>query len=189
MTRASVRGHDTVTRLLHWATVAAVAVALPVGIAMTGEGFGSVSDALYVTHKGVGVVIGVLVATRLAWRIVAPSPPPLPASVAPLERRLARWTHAGLYGLLLLLAVSGYARTVAGGFPIELLDRLGVPPLVPEMPRVSRALSVVHSFAGYALVAAIALHVGAVARHAWVVGDEVAGRMWPPVAPGGGGDS
>lgn len=174
------QGHGTGRRLFHWLTVLLVGITLPVGIAMTSEGFRDWSDALYITHKGMGVVIGIVLVLRLAWRWVTPPPPPLPDTVSPLERRLAGATHAALYGVLALLVATGYVRTVTGGFPIELLDALGVPPLLPERPDLSRALSVVHSFAGYAFVFLLALHVGAVARHALVVRDGVFARMWPP---------
>ena len=87
--------------------------------------------------------------------------------------------------LLAVLTLGGYARTVTGGFPVEALDALGVPPLLPEMPNLAIALSVLHSFVGYLFVAVVALHLGAVARHAWVLRDSVPGRMWPPIAPRG----
>ncbi|MBT8403598.1 MAG: cytochrome b/b6 domain-containing protein [Gemmatimonadetes bacterium] len=180
------RGHGTAARVLHWATVVGLAVILPAGIAMTGEGFRSASSALYVLHKGGGVIVLLLVVVRLIWKAGSPPVDPLPETVAPLERRWAAGTHALLYGLLLFMGLSGYARTVAGGFPIELLDVVGVPPLLPEMPGLAVTLSVLHSFAGYLLVAVVALHVGAVARHAWVVRDGVPGRMWPPRAPRSG---
>ena len=177
------RGHGTPARVLHWTTVALLALILPAGIAMTGEGFRSASSGLYVLHKGGGVILLLLVVVRLVWKAVSPPVDPLPQTVGSLERRWAARTHALLYGLLLFMGLSGYARTVSGGFPIELLDAVGVPPLLPEMPRLAVTLSVLHSFAGYLLVAVVALHVGAVARHAWVVRDGVPGRMWPPRAP------
>jgi cytochrome b561 len=182
-----VGGYGRGRRLFHWLTVAAIAVLLPVGIAMTGEGFGSWSDALYITHKGLGTILGVVLVARLLWRVVSPAPPPLPATVSALERRLARMTHAGLYVVLFAMVATGYLRTVMGGFPIEVLDIFGIPPLVAENPDWSRRLSVAHSFLGYLLVAMAAVHVGAVSRHGWVLRDGVFSRMWPPWGSNSGG--
>ena len=178
-------GYGTGARLFHWGMALLILVTIPVGIAMTSEGFDGLRDALYVTHKGLGVVILALLVLRLAWKRVAAAPPPLPHSVPPLQRRIARWTHGLLYALVGGMAVTGYLRTVAGDFPIELLDALGVPPLVGGMPALSDALSVVHAFGSYVFVAVLALHVGAALHHALILRDGVVRRMWPPWKGGG----
>lgn len=159
---------------------ALVAVQLAAGIAMTSEGFRGVSDALYVTHKGTGVVLLVLLLFRVAWRLAERKAPPLPEAIPAAERRLAAWTHRLLYVLVGVMALTGYVRTVAGGFPVELLDTLGVPPLVGEHPGLARHLSVAHKFLGYFLVAVVALHVGAVVQHTFLLRNRVLERMWPP---------
>lgn len=179
----SARSYGTVHRLLHWSTAALVFLTIPVAIAMTSEGFRRIGDLLYITHKGAGVVILIIVVIRLAWR-VAIERPGFDHELSAREHRMAQAIHAGLYFLLLAMAVTGYVRTVAGGFPIELLDRLGVPPLIGIDPELARWMSVAHAFLGYALVALIAVHIGAVAHHALVLKNGVAQRMWPPVARG-----
>ncbi|MEQ9399045.1 MAG: cytochrome b/b6 domain-containing protein [Longimicrobiales bacterium] len=166
-------------RLFHWAVSGLVAVTIPVGIAMTSEGFRAQGDVLYITHKGIGVVLLVLVLARAAYRVVVP-PPPLPDSVPDRERRIAGATHVLLYVLLVVQGVTGYLRTVAGDFPIELLDVLGVPPLIGEHPDLARRLSVAHKIGAYALVATVSVHVAAVLHHALILRDGILGRMWPP---------
>lgn len=178
------RGYGTVARLLHWAVTLLVVVTVPAGIAMTSEGFEGIRNQLFVAHKGIGVVILVLVAVRAAWRFVVP-PPPMPEAIPTAERRIARVAHAGLYLLLLALGVTGYLRTVGGGYPIELLELLGIPPLMSEKPELAGTLSVVHKFLAWALVATAALHVAEVLRHTLVERDGTLGRMWPPVASSG----
>lgn len=173
-------GHTVSTRILHWVMAFLVAVQLAAGIAMTSEGFRGLSDALYVTHKGTGVIVLVLLLVRVAWRVAGPAAPPLPEAIPPAERRLAAWTHRFLYLLVAALAVTGYLRTVGGGFPIELLNALGVPPLVGENAVLATRLSVAHKFLGYLLVATVALHVGAVVQHTFLIPNRVLQRMWPP---------
>lgn len=178
------RGYGTVARLLHWSVTLLVAVTVPAGIAMTSEGFASVRDSLFVAHKGIGVVLLVLVAVRALWRFVVP-PPPLPSTLPAAERRIAHLTHAGLYLLLLALGVTGYLRTVGGGYPVELLELFGVSPLVDEMPDTARTLSVVHKFLAWILVATATVHVAEILRHALIARDGILRRMWPPVAGDG----
>jgi cytochrome b561 len=172
-------GWSVPSRLFHWTVAALLGVTIPVGIAMTSEGFDTVRDGLYVAHKGIGVVLLVLVALRAVWRWLTPSPP-LPSSIPEGERRLARLTHRLLYVLLFLMAVSGYLRTAGGGYPVELLDALGVPPLVGRMPVWADRLSVLHGFLSYVLVATIAVHVAAVLQHTLFGKTNVLSRMWPP---------
>jgi cytochrome b561 len=176
------RGYGTGARLFHWLTAVLVFVMIPAGVAMTSEGFEGVRDSLFILHKGLGSVLLGLVLLRLAWKALAPSPPPLPDVVPDRQRRLAELSHVGLYLLLVVMTVSGYARVRTGGFPIELLDAVGFPVFLPEMEGVSATLSVIHKVSAYALVALLAVHLAAAVYHAWIRRDGVFGRMWPPVA-------
>ena len=137
-------GYGTVSRLFHWVTVLLVLVMIPVGLIMTQEIPRPLQDPLFILHKGLGPVVLVVVLLRLAWRAFHP-PPPLPASVPPLQARLAELVHAGLYFFLIVQAVSGYVRVTTGGFPIEALKALGIPPLLPKAEGVARAASTVHA--------------------------------------------
>lgn len=177
-------GFGTGHRLFHWISAALILATIPVGLAMTSEGFGGIRDGLYVAHKSLGVIILAVLALRVAWRAATPRPPGLPDSVPPLQRRLAEWTHVGLYVLVAVMGVTGYLRVVAGDFPVEILDAVGIPPLVSGAPNLSRWLSVVHKGGAYLLVAGIAVHVAAAAHHALILRDGVFGRMWPPWVSG-----
>lgn len=179
MTTAS-DGYGTVARLLHWAVAVLVVLQIPAGILMTSEPLAEYADPLYVYHKGAGVVLLVLVLARVGWRLGHPAPP-FPDFMPPLEQRIARATHVALYVLLVVMVVSGYLRTVADGFPIELLDALGVPPLISDAPTLARMMLVVHQLAVVLLVGLFAVHVSAVLRHRLIEGNAVLERMWPPV--------
>jgi len=178
-------GYGTVARLFHWVTALLVLTMIPVGIGMTSQGFDAVGDQLYIFHKGMGSVLLVLVVLRIVWKLTHPEPP-LPAGVPRIQRRIAGATHWALLLLLLVMAVSGYVRTVGEGFPIELLDLLGIPPLLSEDVDLARRMSVVHAFSAYLLTALIAAHVGAAVHHALIARDGAMRRIWPPVRPVGG---
>lgn len=175
-----VPGYGTGHRVFHWLSALLILVTIPVGLAMTSEGFVAIGDALYVTHKSLGVVILAVLLLRVLWRVVTPGPPRLPPSVPPVQRRLAERTHLALYLLVGLMGVTGYLRVVSGDFPVEILDALGIPPLISGAPELSRWLSVVHKVGAYLLVAGLAAHVAAAVHHALVLRDGVFQRMWPP---------
>ena len=179
----SSRGYGTGARLFHWVIALMVVVQIPVGIAMTSEPLLGVGDPLFILHKGMGSVLLVLVVGRVLWRVTHP-PPPFPDFMSRLEQRIAGSAHIVIYILLLVMAVSGYVRTIGDGFPIELLDALGIPPLIPPMPRAARSMLVVHQFAVVALIALVAVHISAVVRHQWIDRNPVLTRMWPPFGAG-----
>jgi len=185
VTRSAGSGYGSVARLFHWAIAAMVLVQIPAGIAMTSEPLSGFSDPLFILHKGMGSLLLVLIVARAIWRLWH-RPPPFPDYMPPLEQRIAGSTHIVIYVLLIVMAVSGYVRTVGDGFPIELLDALGIPPLIPLMPEVARVMLVVHQFSVIALIGLVAVHVSAVMRHEMIDRNPALSRMWPPIGGGKG---
>lgn len=174
-------GYGTVARLLHWITVVLVLAMMPVGMIMQREGLDrATQDLLFIFHKNFGVLVLVLVLFRLIWRAFNP-PPPLPASVPDWQAELSSWVHRGLYVMLVFMAVTGYVRVTAGGFPIEFLDWLGMPRL-PRMEGLAELAKSAHFLGKFLLLALILLHVAGALGHAIVKRDGVMQRMWPPVA-------
>lgn len=171
--------YGLVSRLFHWITVLLVLVMIPVGLTMIQEIPRPTQDRLFILHKGLGPVVLVVVLLRLAWRATHPAPP-LPADLPAAQRLAASLVHAGLYVLLLVMAISGYVRVTTGGFPIEALDAIGIPPLLPKDEAVAKIAQRVHATAIVGLLALIALHVGAAAFHGLVRRDGIVARMWPP---------
>lgn len=172
--------HGVVARLFHWAVAVGVFVMIPVGIGMTSGALEGIQDELYIVHKGLGTALLVLVLARVAWRLTH-RPPPMPDSMPAGQRRTARWVHGALYTLLVIMTVSGYVRTVGDGFPIELLDALGLPTLLPEMPEVAGWMVLVHKASAYSLAALVAAHIGAVVHAQLYARHDVLRRIWPPV--------
>ncbi|MFD0981482.1 cytochrome b [Tropicimonas aquimaris] len=179
----SPSGYATVSRWLHWLTAIVVIATIPIGITMTNEGLSrEVRNTLYIFHKNVGVIILLLVAARLVARLVTTSPP-LPSTVPDWQRRAAGVSHAMLYVLLILMAVSGYIRVIAGGFPIEMLNAIDFPLLVPRSDALAETAQWVHSTARFFLAAFIVLHIAAALQHGLIKRDGVFTRMWPPNRP------
>lgn len=173
--------YTAIARLLHWITALVVLATIPAGLVMVREDIPrSTQDMLFIFHKNVGVVILLLVLLRVAWRGIHRAPP-LPESVAALQRRIAVATHWLLYAGLTVMALSGYTRVVAGGFPIELLDALGAPSLVPRSDPLAESAKAVHFYVHYAVIALVVLHVLAALYHGLVRRDGVFSRIWPPI--------
>jgi cytochrome b561 len=167
-------------RLLHWSMAALVLAMIPAGVVMVQPGLDrSLQNALFLFHKNVGVLMLLLVVLRLGVRVWSP-PAALPDATPGWQRRMAGLSHLTLYTLLVAMPVAGYVRVKAGGFPIETLDWLGVPSLVPRSDALAEVAKTIHYGAGLVLAAFIALHIAAAVYHAAVRRDGVMARMWPP---------
>lgn len=176
-----VRRYSRTARWLHWLVALAVIATVPAGLVMVGEDISrGLQDSLFIFHKNLGVIILILVAARLAWRVGHPAPP-LPDSVPRLQRRVALATHWLLYAALLFMTITGYIRVTAGGFPLEMLDALGIPPLAPRSDPLAEAAKTAHFYGRFALIGMVALHVAAAAYHGLIRRDGVFGRIWPPL--------
>jgi cytochrome b561 len=190
----SATRYDAGARFLHWLIVLLFLAQVPAGIMMVVPAAiydfvflpgieQRTIDLLYIFHKGLGAILLVVVLVRLLWRLTH-TPPPYLDTMPPLEKRIARQTHAFLYVLMVVAAVTGYVHVIGLGFPIELLDAIGVPPLLPRMERIAVIASFVHRFTVFILVGVVGVHVAEVLRHHFVLKDGVLGRMWPPFGGG-----
>lgn len=167
-------------RALHWITVLLVLPMIAAGFVMVQNGLSrGVQDTLYIFHKNTGVVVFCLVVLRILWRLTH-SGPPAPSFLPLWQQRIASATHGLLYVLVLLMPVSGYIRVRAGNFPIEGLDSLGLPHLVPRSEALATAASGLHMAGALALTLLIAMHAGAALHHLVIRRDGIWSRMWPP---------
>lgn len=177
-------------RFFHWLVVLLFLAQVPAGIAMVVPAqMGDFAvlprveqrtiDVIYIFHKGLGAVLIVVVFARLLWRLTHPAPR-WPPSMPALEQRIATQTHWVMYLLMVVAVVTGYVHVVGLGFPMELLNAMGIPPLIPRMERAAVISSFVHRFTVILLMGLVAIHIAEVFRHHWVLKDNILGRMWPP---------
>ncbi len=166
-------------RLLHWIMAILVLGMVPVGFLMLNDALSrELRNLMFISHKNLGAFLLILIVVRLIYRWR--NPPRLkPVDLPVLQEIAAKLTHVGLYALLLIMPLSGYIRVRAGGFPIEALDALGVPALVPRSDALAEVAKAVHYYAAYGIIALIALHVLAAAFHSMVLRDGIVARMWP----------
>ena len=128
-------------------------------------------------HKSLGLTIIVLTLARLGWRLANP-PPPLPAHMTRLERRLAQLAHAAFYGLMFILPLSGWALASTGRAPIRWFGQFEVPHL-PVAASQRDLFGESHELLGWTMVALLVLHVLAALKHHFIDRDDVFAGMLP----------
>jgi cytochrome b561 len=178
---ASLFGAPRYTRVamaLHWILAFAIIGNLCVGLYMTELSMSPQRLKLYNWHKWAGVMILLLSALRLLWRITH-RPPPLPHSVAAWQARASKGVHILLYALFFAVPLSGWAYSSATGFPIVLFGALPLPDFVAKNRELAEAIKPLHHWLAYGLAGTVALHVIAALKHQWIDRDQLLSRMWP----------
>jgi cytochrome b561 len=176
--RNSAESYGIVAQAFHWLTAALVLLQLGLGLYAARLPVSLARLVWLSRHKSLGLAILALVLLRLAWRAFE-RPPALPARMPRWERRAALANHRGLYLLLVLAPLAGWASASAAGLSVNWFGLFAVPDLVARNASLAEALKALHA----ALVATLALlllaHVGAAARHAFLLHDGIARRMVP----------
>jgi cytochrome b561 len=171
--------YDRVAIALHWLIGAALLGQIAFGFALDeiAPRNTPARSAVINLHKSIGIVLGLLIAARLLWRL-AHHPPPWPSGLASWQRRAAVVTHRMLYACMLVMPLSGY---VGSNFSRHGLKFFGTPwaPWGPDLPAVYAFFSTLHIATAFVFTALIALHIAAALRHALVERDDVMQRMWP----------
>jgi cytochrome b561 len=149
---------------------------LGIGVAMVA----SLGDyhALVSIHRPLGIAILILVVVRFVNRRLNP-PPPFPATMSDLERRLATASELAMYGLMLVLPLIGWGMLSAARYPIVLYGSVHLPFILPHSAMLYALLRKTHTILAYLFFLTFMGHLGAVLFHTLIVRDGLLKRMVP----------
>lgn len=176
-TRTAFAPISPLDRRLHWLIALGILAMIPLGIASEEMAKGPTRELVFNFHKSLGLMILVLATWRLGRRLADGFPEPV-GRYSLIERILAHAVHGLLLAVTVLAPVSGIARLVGRGRPLEVFGLT----LIPAGPGNELALSLARSFhSGPVLVlglgALIALHVIGALKHHFIDRDATIARM------------
>jgi len=183
--------YGVVAIALHWLLAIGILTLIGMGLIMDHVSLDPMRMfQLYQLHKSIGITVLLLVCLRVGWRLTHAAPA-LPDSIPVGECRMAYMAHLALYGLQILLPLSGWAMVSASvmGIPTVLFGKVPWPdlPILATLQNknpVEAVLKGAHHWAAWTLAGLITLHVAAVLRHAFILRDSIPVRMRPwPVRP------
>lgn len=163
---------------LHWLMALLLIGLLALGFYMQDLPLSPEKLQLYAWHKWAGVSAFLLVLLRLSWRL-AHTPPPLPASMPRTMQLAAHAGHLLLYGLMIVIPLSGWLMSSAKGFQTVWFGVLPIPDLIGKDKATGELLALVHKSLNLLFVAAILGHVAAALKHHFIDKDDVMTRMLP----------
>jgi cytochrome b561 len=161
--------YGLVSKTLHWAMSAIILTLIGVGIYMADLPMDTEEQKQYAyqffgLHKSFGVVALVLIVLRLIWIRISPAPA-LPAVFEPKERMITKAVQGLLYILMILVPVSGYLMSNAGGYPINFFGLAELPALIGKSKELGGIAHEAHEIMGFAMLALIVLHVAGAVKH------------------------
>jgi cytochrome b561 len=170
--------HCTATIFLHWATAVGIVVAIA-SIYLRDLVEDSVfRQALMQIHRQLGLLVLLGLGLRLAVRFTAGLADH--SRQMPFALRLASWmTHVGLYLLLMMVPLLGWAATSAHGIRLQAFGLLPLPGLVAADSDLSETLDELHQWTAWALCGLVAMHALAALWHHFARKDAVLAAMLP----------
>lgn len=176
--------YSPLARRFHWWTVAFVFVMIPLGFAMSRRGndlniWDATTNNMYSAHKLLGFIVLWLMVARLIYRLSKGAPPDEP-TLEWWQKAASHLTHWGLYGLLLLLPITGWIGVSLFG-ATDIFGIFRLPSLAAQNQDTAKLVLSVHKIAAILLVLAILAHIGAAIYHHVIRKDGVLRRMLPSI--------
>lgn len=167
--RPDKKRYDIVAISLHWGMALCILLMLGSGLAFDRIDMEqSFKFNLYQWHKSLGLILLVLVAIRIGWRLFN-KPPTEPSQLTKTDHILSKIGHWALYSAMVIMPFSGWVMVSSSPY--------GLPTFIfnlfewPHIPGLSsnkdmNALSKdIHWFGGWAFISLITIHSLAVVKH------------------------
>ena len=173
--------YTTTAKLLHWLVASLVVVQFV--LANLGERAEDADNiacelALFANHRSVGITILALIIIRLLWRWRNP-PPPLPETVPQWQLMASRVSHYSLYGILLVMPISGWLMTSAADVSVSWFGLVELPDFVSPDHERHEFFEGIHKLLAKLLFVIASLHILAALKHGLFDKDGVLQRMLP----------
>lgn len=158
--------------VLHWLVAILTIFLLAVGLLVFPNTPNAQEIQMLGVHKTAGMLLGLLMVSRLITRYVFKRPAPADAG-HPLLNLAGKIVHFLLYAGVFAIMAAGASLSQAYGLN-DILQGRGV---IPEDLFIYPQLSA-HGNISYVLIALIVLHVGAALYHQYIRKDNLLSRMW-----------
>jgi cytochrome b561 len=170
--------YGLIAQLLHWGVFVFFISQFVLALLMLNWPVSDLKWTFYDLHKSFGITLFFVALFRLFWRF-SNTRPTLPAALPYWQRRAAGASHAMLYVCMVVMPISGYIGSKAGGYKANWFGLAELPDLFGKSEALNLWAEAVHRATFYLLVTLVVVHAAAALRHHYRLGDEVLVRMWP----------
>jgi len=173
------RGYDRVAAWLHWGIGALLLAEIAFGLLLdeiAPRGTPARAGVINL-HKSVGIVIGVLIVVRIAWRL-RHAPPAWPTTMSLRRQRAAHLGHVLLYACMVVAPLAGYLGSNFSKHGVRFFG-LVLAPWGPDWPAAYSLLVGLHDASTYLRLALTIGHVAMALKHALIERDGIFARIAP----------
>ncbi|OEF10614.1 cytochrome b [Vibrio genomosp. F10] len=172
---SNVNGYNLPARFFHWVSALTVIGMFAAGIWMVDLSYYSEWYRLAPHwHKSTGILLVLLTALRLIWKILSTSPE---IEGAKLEKLVAKFAHRAMYGLLLVIFTSGYLISTEDGRGIDVFGWFTVPGMGAFFDGQADLAGQIHSYAAWTLIVMSGCHALAALKHHFIDKDNTLNKM------------
>ena len=175
---SDIAKYGTTAKWLHWLIGIMVIIMLLGGQTLESLPL-SERQQIIMVHSGLGTLVLLLMIVRWYWRMNHEVPGPTSA-MGPLQIRLSKWMHWGLYVLLVLQPVLGIGQAMfIADYEVVAFGVINYSGLAAGNAELARVFHVMHGLNALVISALVIGHIGAGLYHHFVQKDDVLRRMWP----------
>jgi cytochrome b561 len=177
---SATQHYDALQRALHWVMAAIILTAIALGLYCSYLPQGTpLRRELLDIHKSLGMTALVLVTIRILYRL-AVGTPAYAQALGKLTHFAASIAHLALYGLMVLMPVTGYIYSASGGHSVPWFGVFDWPVVVPQGQPLSAWARYFHHWGADIIYVVLSVHILAVIWHQFIKKDGVLARMLPP---------
>lgn len=165
------------TVLMHWLVAVTIIGLFGLGLWMTGLDY---YDPWYRRgpdiHRSVGILLFIVLLTRLVWRAKEVIPDPHPAHKR-WEIQAAHVAHLLLYLLPIAVMISGYLISTADGRAVSVFGWFEIPALFTGLNKQEEIMGDIHEILAWGLIITAAIHSAGALKHHFIDKDTTLTRM------------
>lgn len=170
--------YGEVAVFFHWIIAILIIGLLSLGLYMASLSTSPFQLKLFGWHKEWGLVVLALAFMRILWRFNNVTP--LMSSHLPNWQKLAANSmHWALYIFMFAMPLTGWLMSSAAGFPPSFFGLFTLPNLIAPNKILDSLFGEIHEYLGYALIAAIVIHIAATVQHYLFYKENILRRILP----------
>jgi cytochrome b561 len=177
--RNSPDRYGAVVQGAHWLTVFLILFAWLLGQFMDEFPRGVASSWAHWLHNEAGMLVIVLLAVRLGWRLVDSSPADERPAFGALGEYAGKLSHLALYALMLAVPITGIVLVFARGRGLDIFGLVQITSPWSRDPAFAEQVEDIHGWLANALIILAGVHAVAALAHHWVLRDSTLRRMLP----------
>lgn len=156
--------YGLIARILHWTSVALLLTIIVIASQFADKSPSPEKLALISRHSSIGILLLMLMITRLTWRNLNPNPI-YSYSIKAWQKLLAISLHRSIYVIIMTQCLLGILMLLTGGEAFHFFNLFELPPLLAKAHPIHETILGVHYLISIMIYPLFAVHITAAIYH------------------------